>query len=132
MTTHTEVLPIRYCHGCGQYDNHPRVHHIQDFNNPINDKLYHYDCAPDHVLEDHPEIKHGTEAANRGVKGSDLRSHMATYAASIEEAPAEPILLGAFIESMAPGVSIEGLPTPLADYIREAHGKLLNHIKEGA
>lgn len=119
MTAPAEVLPIRYCHGCGQYDNHPRVHHIQNINDPVGDKLYHYDCAPDHVLEDHPEIKPGIEAAGRGVKGADLRDYMTYHAAAIPEAPAEPVNVTAFLEGLA-GKPLESLPTELVENARQA------------
>lgn len=85
----TDALPVRYCHGCAQYDDHPRVTHISNMHDPAGDKLYHYDCAPAEVVDGHPEIKAGVDACAKGKRGNDLRDVMVKHAASITEAPAD-------------------------------------------
>lgn len=82
-------LPVRYCHGCEQYDDHPRFTHIADMHNPASDRLYHYDCVPADVLAQHPEVQAIVDARADGKRGSDLREAAVAYAASIEEAPAD-------------------------------------------
>lgn len=89
MTAPVETPPVRYCHGCGQYDDHPRVLHVADANNPASDLLYHYDCTPDEVRADHPLIEPGLAATAAGKRGQDVRDVMAAHAASIVEAPAD-------------------------------------------
>jgi hypothetical protein len=91
MTAPAEDLPVRYCHGCGQYDDHPRVSHIADINNPALDKLYHYDCAPEEVRAAHPLIEPGLAATAAGKRGQDVRDVMTAHAASIVEAPADSL-----------------------------------------
>lgn len=83
------ALPVRYCHGCGQYDDHPRLTHIADDQNPASDKLYHYDCAPPDVLAEHPEVQPAVDATAEGKRGQDVREVMTEHAASIPEAPAD-------------------------------------------
>lgn len=81
-------LPVRYCHGCHDYDDHPRVTHVIDINNPALDKLYHYDCAPAQVVAD-PKLAPSLEATAAGTKGHELREVMAKHALTIEEDPAD-------------------------------------------
>lgn len=85
----TTPIPVRYCHGCEVYDDHPRVTHIADAYNPASDKLYHYDCAPDAVRQAHPEIQPGLAATAEGKRGSDVRDVMTAHAASVIETPAD-------------------------------------------
>jgi hypothetical protein len=95
MTAPTEALPVRYCHGCGQYDDHPRATRIIDINNPALDQLYHYDCVPPEVAQEHPEIQPGLDATAEGKRGQDVRDVMTAHAASIPEAPADTAIEGA-------------------------------------
>jgi hypothetical protein len=63
--------PLRTCYGCGQTDNHPRIHDIPD--NGGQGPEYHIDCAPRGLLErqgigpDHPALV-ATAAGKRGVQ----------------------------------------------------------------
>lgn len=82
-------LPVRYCHGCRDYDDHPRFTHIADMHNGATDHLYHYDCVPADVLADHPEAQPGADACAAGKRGQDVRDVMIAHAAAIEEAPAD-------------------------------------------
>jgi hypothetical protein len=79
----TAPLPVRYCHGCEKYDDHPRLTHISDIDNPALDKIYHYDCAPAEVVAAHPEVQPGVDATAEGKRGQDVRDVMAAHAASL-------------------------------------------------
>lgn len=76
MTSPSEETVVRYCHGCRQYDDHPRLTHISSFTDPAGDKLYHYDCIPvevaaDHEIgADHPAVV----ATGEGKRGDDVRA----------------------------------------------------------
>lgn len=94
MTAPTETLdpaplPVRYCHGCGQWDDHPRATVIANHANPAPDQLMHYDCLPAEVAEQHPLIGPALAACAAGKRGQDVRDVMAAHAASITEAPAD-------------------------------------------
>lgn len=86
----TEALPVRYCHGCKQYDDHPRVTHITAVDRPELDKLYHYDCAPKDVVAD-PVLQPALAATAEGKRGAEIRDLMTAHAATIQEAPADEI-----------------------------------------
>lgn len=81
-------LPVRYCHGCKTYDDHPRVHHSVDIDRPDLDKIYHYDCAPADVVAD-PVLEPILHARASGDRGDALREFAGAHAASIIEAPAD-------------------------------------------
>lgn len=75
MTSPSEETVVRYCHGCRQYDDHPRFTHISSFTDPAGDKLYHYDCIPVEVAADHEiDATHPAVAATAaGLRGEDVR-----------------------------------------------------------
>lgn len=59
----------RECAGCDVVDDHPRLHHVQA-GSP--DRLWHYDCAPRYVREEHPEVADVYKAAAAGKRGEQL------------------------------------------------------------
>jgi hypothetical protein len=71
-------MPVRYCHGCGVYDDHPRRIWATDAANPAGDQLYHYDCFPAEIAsdsrlpDDHPAIA----ATASGKRGQEVRDAM--------------------------------------------------------
>jgi hypothetical protein len=87
------VPHVRYCHGCGQYDDHPRAHHVANIDDPSQDKLYHYDCLPQEVVQSDASgeavLAPILEARSSGKRGDDLREAAVEHAASIVEAPAD-------------------------------------------
>lgn len=85
------ALPVRYCHGCDQYDDHPRVRVIVTDLDPATDRLYHYDCLHvDGALTELPAVlQPGFDATAEGKRGQDVRDVMAAHALTIEEAPAD-------------------------------------------
>ena len=78
-----DVQPhARYCHGCTQYDDAPRVHAIPDANDPATTKLYHYQCAPPDVAAAlHDPV---AELVDAGHKDDALRSQIVAVAATLE------------------------------------------------
>jgi hypothetical protein len=82
-------LPVRYCHGCTQVEDQPRCLHVSNVQDAAADKLYHYDCVPADVAEQHPETHEIVNAARRGVHGAKLRELATKHARSIEPAPAD-------------------------------------------
>lgn len=79
---------VRYCHGCGQYDDAPRVQFAVDINRPELDKLYHYDCAP-HDVAANPVLEPIMSARASGKKNDKLREFAVAHAAKIEEDAAD-------------------------------------------
>lgn len=73
--TALEVLPQRSCYGCGQVDDHPRLHAIADIDNLAQEVLYHYDCAPKALLADQgiDETHPALAATAAGKRGADVR-----------------------------------------------------------
>jgi hypothetical protein len=64
---------VRYCYGCGQHDDAPRVHDIEDAMDPAS-KIYHYQCVPAHIVDEgklHPEV---VEHVDAGLKDDELRA----------------------------------------------------------
>jgi hypothetical protein len=88
----SEPLPVRYCHGCQAFDDHPRVTHIADQNRPDLDKLYHYDCLPPEASTEPLQPIIGARAG--GARGAELREFAGQHAASITEAPADDVQKG--------------------------------------
>lgn len=83
--------PVRYCHGCGGYDDAPRFRHIPDQDRADLDTLHHVDpeCHPDpstgfHVDEALAPI---VEARLAGKKDHELRVHIAHHARTLKEDP---------------------------------------------
>jgi hypothetical protein len=71
---------VRYCHGCGGFDDDPRFFDILDGGNAAFDRLYHYRCVPadrleHHGLADHPLVA----AASAGARGPELRKIAADH-----------------------------------------------------
>lgn len=89
----TESLPVRYCHGCKAYDDHPRFTHIPDASNAAIDLLYHYDCIPPEIREHHgvTDEHPALVATAAGQRGDELRATLKPWATSIPEDPADPI-----------------------------------------
>lgn len=83
-----EELPVRYCHGCKTYDDHPRVFDIANADDPASDKLYHVDCSPDHLIVDNEHNQVMLAHRESGNRGDDLRASFGEYARSIQEEPA--------------------------------------------
>ena len=75
-------LPQRICHGCGQTDDHPRLHDTgPDPLDPTTDRLYHYDCAPFYLRQLHPSPAY--EATAKGLRGDDVRQVVVKHAAKL-------------------------------------------------
>lgn len=75
-----DSLPIRTCAGCGQSDDHPRMH-VANSMNPAEDLLFHYDCMPAYLRELHPSPAY--EATAKGLRGEDVRKAVVKQAEKI-------------------------------------------------
>lgn len=64
-----EFLPIRPCHGCGSYDDHPRHVHAQADGT---EQIRHMDCCATAGCSICPAQIEGAA----GAKGADLRAHL--------------------------------------------------------
>lgn len=67
----TFALPTG-CDTCGQVDDHPKLHYGVE--------TFHHDCVPARVrreIGEHQMLDQIIAAASSGVRGSDLRAHIA-------------------------------------------------------
>jgi hypothetical protein len=69
--TVAEFLPIRPCHGCGSYDDHPRHVHAQADGT---EQIRHMDCCAAAGCPDGSCPKQIAGAG--GAKGAQLRAHL--------------------------------------------------------
>lgn len=71
-----EVFPMRPCIGCGQVDDHPRVHSVvPTADGGHGSEFWHHDCFSEAHAErvDHAAIH---SIAATGLKGDELRAHI--------------------------------------------------------
>lgn len=75
MKLRSVALIPSQCDGCGQTDDHPKLHYL--------DETYHHDCTPFRVLSDlHEVIRERVdkiiEATGAGTRGDALRTFITT------------------------------------------------------
>lgn len=68
------MLTISRCDQCGQQDDHPKVHVAFG-------GIFHHDCLAADLraqLAEHPVVGKIIAAAESGIRGHDLRQHIAS------------------------------------------------------
>lgn len=70
-------MPQRPCSNCDVVDDHPRV----QFQQGDDVLLFHYDCTPKYIRDDHPSP--GYAAADGGKRGADVAEVVVKHAAKL-------------------------------------------------
>lgn len=74
---------FRPCANCDTVDDSPRLQYQDGVNPDGSEKvlLFHYDCTPKYIRDDHPSPAY--EAASAGKRGKDLVDVVTKHAAKI-------------------------------------------------
>ncbi|HEY2086466.1 MAG TPA: hypothetical protein VGH54_10645 [Mycobacterium sp.] len=80
MADKASVHVFYRCEGCGQNDDHPKLHYGR--------QQFHHDCTPAFILDVlNAQNLAIVEVAKSGVRGDKLRKHItSTYAGATQEA----------------------------------------------